>query len=137
MKILSSSDADLGGVTLLTHYCLFNDSDSITHFSSDVDSELYQALPHLYAVCISDNSHANRKITAGFVVKTTYTHNDAEFLDALTNIVVQKSELQPYFNDQVSFLPAKINVTVQPLTEAEFLQVMQSQFLKFNVDGKA
>lgn len=137
MTNIISSDANLGGITLLTHYCMFNDSDSITHFSNDVDSDLYHALPNLYAVCISDNSQANRKITAGFVLKTTYTHNDPEFLDALVNIVSQKAELQPYYNDKTSFLPAKLNVTGKPLAEAEFLQIMQQQFLKFNVDGKA
>ncbi|KGT48118.1 hypothetical protein [Acinetobacter sp. HR7] len=137
MKIVSSSDAELGGVTLLTHYCLFNDSDSITHFSNDTDSDLYELLPNLYAVCISDNSQENRKVTAGFVIKTTYTHNDSEFLNALINIVNQKSELKPYYNDKTSFLPAKLSATGKPLTEAEFLQVMQHQFLKFNVDGRS
>lgn len=137
MNKIISSDANSGGVSLLTHYCLFNNSDSITHFSNDTDSDLYQLLPNLYAVCISDNSQANRKITAGLVLKTTYTHDDPEFLDALVNIVSQKAELQPYYNDKTSFLPAKLNVTGKPLTEAEFLQIMQQQFLKFNVDGKA
>lgn len=137
MNKIISSDANSGGVSLLTHYCLFNNSDSITHFSNDTDSDLYQLLPNLYAVCISDNSQANRKITAGFVLKTTYTHDDPEFLDTLVNIVSQKPELQSYYNDKTSFLPAKLNVTGKPLTEAEFLQIMQQQFLKFNVDGKA
>lgn len=137
MKKIISSDANSGGVSLLTHYCLFNDSDSITHFSNDTDSDLYQLLPNLYAVCISDNSQANRKITAGLVLKTTYTHDDPEFIDALVNIVSQEAELQPYYNDKISFLPAKLNVAGKPLTEAEFLQIIQQQFLKFNVDGKA
>ena len=76
-----------GGVTTSLFHCVFNDDGSITHYLDEADPGLSQALPNTYAVCLADNSGATRKVVAGFVAKTTFTHNDSGFQDAMYGIV--------------------------------------------------
>lgn len=128
-----------GQISMLVFHCFFNGSDSITHFDHDFDLELYNNLDHLYGVLIADNSTANKKITAGFALKTTLTHHQPGFLEILSGIDSINEGLAEHIHPKSSFLPFKINVgkTDAPLSENEYLQLMYNQFMRFNVDGKA
>ncbi len=137
MKTVSSIANEKGGVTLLLFHCYFNASESLTHYMHDLDHSLYSELPYLYSVCIADNSTNNKKITAAFSIKTTYHHDDPDFINVLTNVVSIDQGLLSHLNDKTTFLPARINVSGQPLTEKEHLQVSVQQFMKHNVDGRA
>jgi len=137
MKTVTTMAEDKGGVTLLLFHCYFNASESITHFMHDLDLTLYPELPNLYSVCIADNTTANKKVTAAFAIKTTYNHNDADFINVLTNVVATDPELLSHLNDKTTFLPAKLKINGQPLSEKEYLQVSLQQYMKHNVDGRA
>ncbi len=127
-----------GGVTMPLFHCIFNNFDSITHFMRTYDEVLYRQLKNTYAVCISDNSGLNRKIVAGFIVKTSYSHNDPEFLNAITKIGLSTKELSSYIGSNTSFLPARLGVMgSEPLSESEMLNVMLQQYLKFSTAGNA
>jgi hypothetical protein len=138
MSQVISGNAEKGGLSVLLFHCLFNDGGSITHFTHEYDPELYQVLPNLYAVCIAERSGNNRKITGGFVIKTSYTHNDQDFLATLTQAVSIEPRLSNLVGSRASFLPARIGVPVGgPITEAEMLRVMVDQSLKHSAVGSA
>ncbi len=127
-----------GGVTIPVFHCVFNGYDSITSYMRDYDEGMYKILDNLYAVCVSDNSGSKRKIVAGFIVKTSYTHNDSEFFGAITEAAQSAKELSQYLGSNASFLPARIGVKgSSSLSESEMLEVMSQQSLKFNVGGNA
>jgi len=127
-----------GGVTIPLFHCIFNEYESITHFMRTYDEVLYKKLENLYAVCISDNSGPKKKIVAGFIVKTSYTHNDSEFLDAITEVALSTEELKQHVGRNTSFLPARLGITGStPPSEPEMLNVMSQQFLKFSTAGNA
>lgn len=127
-----------GGVTIPLFHCIFNGYDSITSFMRNYDEGLYKQLENIYAVCISDNRGPSKNIVAGFMIKTSYTHNDPEFLDVITEVAQSAKELNPYIGRNTSFLPARLSVTGSPpLSESEMLHVMSQQFLKFSAAGNA
>lgn len=137
MKVISS-EANQGGLSLILHHCFFNGAESITHYVHNVDPDLYKSLPNLYVVCISDNSGKHRQIKAGFSLKTSYTHNDPEFLNVIFNTISSAVPALSQFCDKnYSFLPAKLSTSDHQLTEDEFLRAMVQQYMKYNVDGKA
>lgn len=138
MPQVISSSAQKDGLSILLFHCLFNDDGSITHFTHEYDPELYQALPNLYAVCIADRSGNSRKITGGFVIKTSYTHNDKDFLATLTNAMSIEPRMNALIGTHSSFLPARVGIPVDgPITEAEMLRVMLDQSLKHSAVGSA
>ena len=119
-------------------HCFFNEGGSITHFAHEYDPEIYQSLPNLYAVCIAERSGNRKKITGGFVIKTSYTHNDQDFLTTLTTAVAIEPRLKGLIGSHTSFLPARVGIPVGgPISEAEMLRVMQTQSLKHSVGGSA
>lgn len=127
-----------GGVTIPLFHCIFNGAESITHYLRDYDEGLYEALPNIFAICISNNKGSRRKIVAGFIVKTSYGANDAEFLPALLGAAKSTAEINPLLTKSSSLLPAILRIPGTELpTENEMLQVMQQQFLKFSTGGHA
>lgn len=127
-----------GGVTIPIFHCVFNGHESITSFTREFDENMYRALPNLYAICLSDNSSAARKIVAGFFIKTSYTHQDPEFLDAITAVAKSTKELSKFMEVKSSFLPARLGPTdSEPLSELEMLKIMSEQSLKFSAAGNA
>jgi len=127
-----------GGVTIPVFDCIFHGVESIESFAREFDVGLYQTLPNLYGICLSDNSNGRRKIVAGFSVKTSYTHDDEEFLPAITAAVVSSEKLRPFLGPQTTFLPARLGVVGSaPLSEQEMLRLMATQFLKYAVGGNA
>ncbi len=136
---LAMSDSDQkGGLSVLLFHCLFNSNGSVTHFMHDLDVELYGSLPNLYAVCISDTSLKQRKITAGFFIKTSYSHHDSDFIGALTNVISIDTGMRNLINECSSFLPARIAISGDvPPSEDEMLRVIFAQALKHGVGGSA
>ena len=127
-----------GGVTIPLFHCIFNGYESITSFMRTYDESMYRQLENVYAICISDNSGSRKKIVAGFIVKTSYTHKDPEFLDVITEVALTTKELSPYISQNTSFLPARIGVPGNsPLTESEMSHLMSRQSLKFSSAGNA
>ena len=138
MQFAIADSNQKGGLSLLLFHCFFNDSESITHFMHDVDLELYHSLPNLYAVCIAETSKKHKKLTAGFFIKTSYTHHDSDFVTTLSNAVSTDQKLKSLINEHSSFLPARLGITGDtPPTETEMLRVMMTQALKHGVAGTA
>ena len=71
----------------------------------DFDIELYRSLPNLYAVCISDTSSKQKKITTGFFMKTSYSHQDSDFIEALSNVISTDTGMKNLINERSTFLP--------------------------------
>lgn len=137
MKVISS-EANQGGLSLIMHHCFFNGVESITHYVHDFDTDLYKNLPNLYVICISDNSGKHRQIKAGFSLKTSYTHNDSEFLNVIFNTINSAVPALSQFCDKnYSFLPAKLSISDLQFTEDDFVKIMVQQYMKFNIDGTA
>ena len=125
--------AEKGGVTILLFHCFFNEHESITSFMHSYDNELYNILPNTYAVCVAYNSVLPRKIPAGFFVKTSYTHDDKDFVNALFGLVATTNGLNGLSSKRISFLPARIGVDgPAPLTEREMLRIMATQNFKYS-----
>ena len=142
MPQVISENANKGGVSVLLFHCLFNEGGSITHFMHDFDSELYRSLPHLYMVCIAEPTNKCKKLAGGlaggFVIKTSYTHNDHDFLATLTNTVSVEPRLKNLISSRSSFLPAHLGAPGDaPITEAEMLRAMMTQALKHGAAGVA
>ena len=127
-----------GGVTIPIFHCIFNGYESITSFMYDFDEELYASLPNLYAICISNNRGSTKNIIAGFFIKTSYTHEDSEFLDALNAITKSNKKLAKKIDNNASYFPARLTISgSKPLSEDEMLQIISQQALKFSTGGKA
>jgi hypothetical protein len=137
MQLAMSDSNQKGGLSVLLFHCLFNSNGSITHFMHDFDVELYQSLPNLYAVCISDTSSKQKKITVGFFIKTSYSHQDSDFIGALTNVVSIDTGMKNLINERSSFLPARIGISGGHPNEDEMLRTIVSQALKHGVGGSA
>jgi len=128
---------DQGGLTIPLFHCIFNNG-SITHYDRKYDAKLYTSLPNLYAVCIANKNSGMRRVVGGFFVKTSYSHNDEGFIDAIAAAAQSATELLPLLNGNTSFLPARLNAPLDPpLTEQEMLDVMLEQYVKFSTHGTA
>jgi hypothetical protein len=136
-KILSD-DATKAGVSFLLFHCIFNGDGSITHFMHDIDLESYQSLPNMYAVCIAERAGKQRKVTGGFFIRTSYTHDDKDFDNALAIAAAGVPRLDKLITKDSSFLPARVQTPAgPPLTEKEMLKAMLSQQLKHSSMGMA
>lgn len=137
MQVVTSA-SEQNGLSVLLFHCFFNGYESITHFMHDLDPELYECLPNLYAVCVAETFDNHKKVTAGFVVKTSYTHNDPDFVHALRNVVSTDPRLERLANPASSFLPARLGLAGEtPPTEEEMLHILTTQGLKYGVAGRA
>jgi len=127
-----------GGVTIPVFDCIFHGAESIESFARDFDEELYAQLPNLYAICVAEKQGREKRIVAGFFVKTSYTHHDEEFLSAITMALKSSEKLHKFAGPNSSFFPARLGVVgSSPLTETEMLKIMITQFLKHSVGGSA
>jgi hypothetical protein len=133
MKVMSTNSKEKGGLSALLFHCFFNGDESITHYMHNIDSDLYEELTNLYAVCIASTTDKRKTVLAGFVIKTSYTHNDTDFIDTLINAVSMEPQLNDLIGDNTSFLPARLGITGnKPPTETEMLRIMVGQHLKFS-----
>lgn len=138
MQFSISDSRQQGGLSVLLFHCFFNGSESITHFMHDFDLELYRSLPNLYAVCIAETSEKYKNLTAGFIIKTSYTHHDSDFVTTLNNAVSIAPNLKSLTNKHSTYLPARLSMPGDtPPTEAEILHIMMTQALKHSVAGTA
>jgi hypothetical protein len=138
MRIAISDSTEEGGVTALLFHCIFNADGSATHFMHDADDGLSRSLPNVYAVCIARRESRHKRVMAGFVVKTTHTHDDPDFVDALNNAVRAESALANLVDERSSFFPARLGVSgAAPLTEDEMLRVLIAQSFKHGAVGTA
>ncbi len=127
-----------GGLSIPVLHCIFNGYNSVTHYVHELDREMYEALPNLYAICIADNHQSYKKIVAGLFIKTSYTHEEAEFLDVLSAIVSTTPELKDLSWERISFFPARLGVKgAAPLSEEQMLAIISNQRLKHAVVGNA
>lgn len=128
-----------GGVTIPVFDCIFDPTgQSIESFMRDYNEALYRSLPNLYAICITESGAGQRRIVAGFIVKTTYTHQEAEFVLALSAALQSSEKLRKFYSPTTSFLPAKVGVPdPSPLSEQEMLRIMLTQFTKHATGGQA
>lgn len=128
-----------GGVSIPVFECLFNGSDSITSFTRSFNQALYEHLPNLYVVCLSKQKGRQRQLVGGFFIKTSYTHEDgADFQDALEQAVHTSQNLAKFTGPNFSLLPARLGIQgSEPLTEAEMLKILSTQYLKFSTAGNA
>lgn len=137
MQLVKSDSNQKGGLSALLFHCLFNSNGSVTHFMHDFDVEFYHSLPNLYAVCIADTSPNQKNITAGFFIKTSYSHHDSDFIGALTNVLSIDTGMKHLINERSSFLPARIGLSGPPPSEDEMLRTIVTQALKHGVGGRA
>jgi len=133
MAVYSTEGKVKGGATISLFHCFFNGDESITHFMHEFDTAIYQELPNLYAVCIAKTTSKTKTVQAGFIVKTSYTHNDPDFIDVLNLAVASEPTLKSLIGEGSTFLPARIAAAGdEPLSEAAMLKVMFEQHLKFS-----
>ena len=138
MRLAMSDSDQKGGLSVLLFHCLFNSNGSVTHFMHDLDVELYRSLPNLYAVCMSDTSSNQKKITAGFFIKTSNSHYDSDFIGVLANVISSDTGMRSLINERSSFLPARITISGDAApSEDEMLRVIFTQALKYGVGGSA
>jgi hypothetical protein len=127
-----------GGLTTPLFHCIFNGSESITGFMHETKEELVAILPHLYAVCLTNTAQGSKQVLAGFVVKTSFTHHDAGFLDALNGLVSSIPSLSRLRDHQSTLLPARIEIKgTEPLSEEDLSRLMVRQFVRHSVGGNA
>ncbi|WP_342316404.1 hypothetical protein [Lysobacter sp. FW306-1B-D06B] len=125
-----------GGVSLSVLHCMFNIEGSVTHFMHDFDPELYRALPNLYVVCVLDNQVGLRSIPAGLFVKTSYSHEESGFVDAVYGLAVAAFGADLIESWKASFVPARLTVRgSEPLSEMEMVRVLCTQRLKHAGSG--
>jgi hypothetical protein len=135
---MNKDTANQGGVTIPLLYCVFNGAESITHYPVEFDRELYKLTPNLYAVCIADNSVKRNHIVGGLLIKTTFTHDDPGFVDAVTAAALNTTILNHFIGKGVSFFPAHLGVAGdEPLSEGEMVRLMLKQYIKFSAGGNA
>lgn len=125
-----------GGVVVPLNWCTFNEFDSIQHDTFTTEPELSKLLPNVYAVCIARRNSDPKAIVGGFFVRTSYTHNDPEFSDALAKAMYAVPEFRKFAPELHSFLPARVSAPLD-VTENEMLKVLFSQKLKFTTGGSA
>jgi hypothetical protein len=128
--------AGKGGVTVPLNWCVFNGFESIVHDTITTDRELLKRLPNVYAVCIATRNSNPKTIVGGFFVRTTYTHNDQGFPEALAKAMAAIAEFQQFAPELHSFLPARIGAPLD-IPESEMLRVLMTQKLKFSSGGTA
>ena len=128
---------DTGSVTIPLYHCVFNEGGSITHWETTYDRALYDRLPHLYLVCLADNSVSPRPIVGTFMVKTSRHHDDDDFAEVMNIAASQMAALTPLLGPLTSFLPARIRIEGDPPQEADFLRLAMQQYLKFSVGSRA
>lgn len=134
----SNIDQDNRPVLLFFH-CVFYGEESIDHYMHEFDHELYRSLPNLYAVCIAETTKEHKKLTAGFFIKTDYTHHDSEFMGILCKAIDLIPRLKKRINENSSLIPIRLGIDQEeiPPTELEVLEVMVTQNLKISVGGIA
>lgn len=125
-----------GGVAVPLNWCVFSGFDSVLHDAFTTDPELLTHLPNVYAVCIAQRKSNPKMIVGGFFVRTSYTHEDLEFSDALANAMAAVPEFRKFAPELHSFLPAKVRAPLD-ITEDEMLKLLWSQKLKFTTGGTA
>lgn len=127
-----------GSVTIPVFECIFRGSDSVVSFTREFDDAMYASLPNLYAVCVAETHGSVKKVVAGFLIKTTFTHHDDDFRAALTATLTSSENLHGFAGPHTSFLPARLSMPdPSPLSEQEFLKIMINQYLKHSVGGYA
>jgi hypothetical protein len=127
----------IGSVTVPMFHCVFNADGSITHWATTYERSLYDALPHLYLVCVADNRVRPRRIIGAFMIKTSRHHDDPDFGDVVSIAKNYMAALQPLIHEQTSFLPARIGIAGEPPEEVEFLKLAMQQYTKFSANGSA
>lgn len=131
-------NTDKGGVGIPLFHCEFNHIDgSLTHYLHEVNTIMYDSLENLYAVCIAVKSSNERRILAGFFIKTSFSHLDQEFLEHLELVVREIPELKKFLSSNASFLPAKIGISGPPPTESEMLDIIIKQYTKLSTAGNS
>lgn len=134
-NILSKPSAGKGSVSVVRFHCIVsNDGESVTSFTTEIDPGLLQILDNFYVVCIAETNKRRKRVTAGFAMKTSLTHNDKlEFPDALLAGVESMPDLKKIWNKNSSFFPFKINIPDQNLLSEElFLYLFAQQAQKIN-----
>lgn len=125
-----------GGVTVPLNWCIFNGFDTVVHDTLKTDEELLRKLPHVYAVCIAQRNSNPKEIVGGFFVLTTYTHEDAEFPEALAQAMFAVVAFRKFAPQDHSFLPARVSAPID-VSEEEMVKLLLRQKLKFTTSGRA
>lgn len=129
--------SETGSVTIPLFHCIFNAGGSITHWATTYERALYEVLPHLYLVCLADNRVKPRQIVGAFMIKTSRHHNDPDFAECLGIAETLMEGLQPHMHAEISFLPARIDISGEPPEERDFLRLAMQQYTKFSAEGSA
>lgn len=121
------------GISLILMHCFFNMDNTITHYTHEINEEIYNSLPNTYSVLISDSRLKERNIRAGFIIKTNKTDKDSDFIDSLTGVCGVSPDLLDLINNpKISFLPAKLSFQGNaPLAEREMLKAIVDQYLGY------
>ncbi|WP_343742150.1 hypothetical protein [Herbaspirillum huttiense] len=128
-----------GGVSIPLLECIFHQGISTTHFTYDFEPSLYDLLENLYIIVVANNSYRPRSIPVGIVVKTSYTHEDPEFLSAVCSLLSESQNVAKHFDPEVcSLLPMRLKLSHgKPITENEMLYYLQMQYFKFAPSGNS
>jgi len=130
-SITESAKEIKGGITIPIFDCIFHENESIESFRREFDEELYAQLPNLYVISVAKNIGREKRIVAGFFIKTSYTHHDKEFSSVVSGAFNLSEKLHKFAGSNISFLPARLGVVGRsPPTEMAMLKVMLEQFQK-------
>ena len=135
---ISAVPAKNRGLTVALVYCTFQGYNSMTHYMQRGIEEFEKSLPNLYSISIAKNSKGKKDIVAGLVIKTSYTHQDAEFMDAIRLAIKASDKIKHLLDeDNISFLPARLASEDANCQEEALVYVMYQQFVKHSTAWQA
>ncbi|MGR5113042.1 hypothetical protein [Vibrio jasicida] len=120
-------------LTTVLFHCVFNKDLSITYFMEEDVDEVTTHLPNLYVVSLCQREQGNIKnIVGAMIVRTSLSHNEQSFSEALYDLCLTKKELSPFMSSkQVTFLPAIVSFDGDPLLkEEECIEIVTQQYWK-------
>jgi hypothetical protein len=120
-----------GGTTMTLFHCVFGGRAPISCRVHEIDAQMYQSLPNLFAVCLVNSDRRSRHVAAGFLVKTSLSESDPQFEDALADVTTSIDELKRLLTARSMLMPAHLTVSdASPLIEEEMMSVLARQRLR-------
>jgi len=120
------------GIIQNLFHCVFNALEgTIEHHYHKPDTKLYHSLPNLYLICIASSQSGHRKIEGAVSIKTTRSHDEPGFNEAVRDLIITLKEFSHIVNAEFSILPAKISIDGPPLSDKELINLATKQYMKF------
>ena len=125
-------------LTMPFYACFLFVDGAVTGYEIEYDDAAYQALPNLYLVNILNVVDGAKRLVAGQFIKTSKTHEEADFAEAIHGAASLCPPLHPFLQVPHSFIPSRI---IAPggnkLTENEMKGLFFNKSVAMNSGGHA